>query len=285
MATRERSVPAKTRYAEVVRALLDGTVEGVEELTMAEVLAASGLERSYLNGVIYGSVGSPRVDKMRQIAKGFGVDPKWLRARLAEPLGAAIPSTIPQGPDQPSALWIHIATKMLSDAAATSWASEMTFEPYYDPLSPNRITLRGTSRDPQNPGELEISLTIADHPPKEDWFEESQRRARVVDLQSRIVRAHPYSSDLARGRDMKRLEELMTGPEERDVTGLDDSGQLVLQQPHQEVMGQDHQGHVVVPAAPEAALVVVQAQLVLALGEAALNGPAHAAGPDQGQER
>jgi hypothetical protein len=50
-------------------------------------------------------------------------------------------------------------------------------------------------------------------------------------------------------------------------------------------MGQDHQGHMVVPAPPEAALVVVQTQLVLPFGKAALNRPAHATGPNQGQER
>jgi hypothetical protein len=56
-------------------------------------------------------------------------------------------------------------------------------------------------------------------------------------------------------------------------------------QPNQEVMGQDHQCHVVVPAAPEAALVVIQTQFVLRFGKAALNGPAHPTGPNQGEER
>jgi hypothetical protein len=56
-------------------------------------------------------------------------------------------------------------------------------------------------------------------------------------------------------------------------------------QPNQKMMGQDHQRHVVVPTPPEAALVVVQAEFVLALGEAALNRPTHPAGPDQGDQR
>jgi hypothetical protein len=54
---------------------------------------------------------------------------------------------------------------------------------------------------------------------------------------------------------------------------------------NQEVMGQDHQGHVMMPAAPEAAFIVVQPQFILALGEAALDRPAHATGPDQGDQR
>jgi len=43
-----------------------------------------------------------------------------------------------------------------------------------------------------------------------------------------------------------------------------------LLQPDQEVMRQEHQRHVVVPARPEAHLIVVQAQFALAFGEAAL---------------
>jgi hypothetical protein len=54
---------------------------------------------------------------------------------------------------------------------------------------------------------------------------------------------------------------------------------------HQEVMGQDHQRHVMMPAPPETALVVVQAEFILALGEAAFDRPAHAARPDQGGQR
>ena len=51
------------------------------------------------------------------------------------------------------------------------------------------------------------------------------------------------------------------------------------------MMRQDDQRHMMVPAAPEAQLVVVQPQFPLPLREAGLNRPAHAVDPDQGSER
>src|SRR5205085_5241387 len=58
-----------------------------------------------------------------------------------------------------------------------------------------------------------------------------------------------------------------------------------LLQPDQEMMRQEHQGHMVVPARPEPQLVVVQAQFTLALGKAGLDGPAHPADPHEGLQR
>ena len=54
-----------------------------------------------------------------------------------------------------------------------------------------------------------------------------------------------------------------------------------LLQPDQEVMRQQDQRHVVVPARPEAQLVVIQAHLPFAFGQAGFDGPAHAADPHQ----
>ena len=58
-----------------------------------------------------------------------------------------------------------------------------------------------------------------------------------------------------------------------------------LLKPNQEVVGEDNHGHVVVPAAPEAEFVVIHPQFSLSLGEACLNGPAHAADPHEGPQR
>src|SRR5438270_8922317 len=52
-------------------------------------------------------------------------------------------------------------------------------------------------------------------------------------------------------------------------------------QPDQEVMRQQTQGQVVMPADPAADFVVVHAQFALALQDGRLDRPAHAAGPDQ----
>src|SRR5262245_15342093 len=50
-------------------------------------------------------------------------------------------------------------------------------------------------------------------------------------------------------------------------------------------MGQKDQGHMMVPAAPEAQFVVVHAQFSLAFSKTSLNGPAHAAHAHKGGKR
>src|SRR5689334_25447791 len=54
-----------------------------------------------------------------------------------------------------------------------------------------------------------------------------------------------------------------------------------LLEPNQKVMGQDDHGHVVVPAAPEAQLIVVETEFPVSLGKARFDGPAHPTHPHQ----
>ncbi len=54
---------------------------------------------------------------------------------------------------------------------------------------------------------------------------------------------------------------------------------------NQEMMGQNDQGHVMVPPAPEAQFVVIHAPLPFAFGKTGLDGPAHPTDAHKGGKR
>jgi transcriptional regulator with XRE-family HTH domain len=85
-------VEPRTRFAEVLRALIDGRVPGIPALRQADIVRLSDgkLDRSYLSSLLYGNVAQPSPVRRLLLSSILNISDDDLLETLKLPIGSPI---------------------------------------------------------------------------------------------------------------------------------------------------------------------------------------------------